>query len=292
MAAFHEWSPLYVYLNTTSAKNAKASVNYDLRYMGQTVAVLKGNKNHKHTLDTRNYEEKNKRDFGCDKHLASADWRGKEVAEFRDIFVKRKDPRQNSNNKCNQEHRLQSLLLTEFSKNKNKALRGIQPVSIGGARFPMPTPINASKHQKEEYCTGLTGGGIDILARTGKGGKATHLCVMELKDENTKREPPREVMGQALAYATFIHELLRSTCGSKWWNLFGFKGEVPKRLVLYAVCVMPSTDNDDKSFGGERLDFDGDIIELHYLYFSEDNKGLSEKYNRILIEPGDTSLGS
>jgi hypothetical protein len=54
--SFHEWSPLYVYLNTTSVKNAKASVNYELRYMGQTVAVLKGNNDHRHMVDTRNYE--------------------------------------------------------------------------------------------------------------------------------------------------------------------------------------------------------------------------------------------
>jgi len=135
----------------------------------------------------------------------------------------------------------------------------------------MPTYIKASNHKKPE--TGY--GHIDILARVGRG-KGTNLCIMELKDENNSKEPPGDVVKQALAYATFIRELLRSDCGKAWWRLFGFRGDLPEKLELYAACVMPISEFNDTSFGGLALPVDGDTIKLHYLYFQE------EKGNRKL----------
>lgn len=38
--SFRQWHPLTVYLNTTSAQNAKKTVGFELRYYGQTVARL------------------------------------------------------------------------------------------------------------------------------------------------------------------------------------------------------------------------------------------------------------
>ena len=130
------------------------------------------------------------------------------------------------------------------------------------------------------------GGGIDILTRTGAGGKATRLCIMELKDENKKSEPPKDAMKQAVAYATFIRELLRSDAGEDWWKLFEFGGKIPRSLELYAACVMPSNDNNDYcSFRDMELNItENDTIKLHYLYFTEKKDG------RITIEPGNTTL--
>lgn len=281
-SSFHEWSPLYVYMNISSAKSAKATINFELRYAGQTVADLIANEKTGHKLDTKKYADKNERDFGYGVKLSGVVWKSEDAKEFRRYFKDERDAGKDlPDKKPNEEHRLQSLLLTEFSKKRNKVIRHIKPVTIGGVRFPMPTPLSASNHKIVKYAN-YNGGGIDILTRTGTGGK-THLCIMELKDENERREPPEDAMKQAVAYTTFVRELLRSKSGSDWWRLFGFSGKIPETLELYATCAMPSGHENDYSFGNMELNIDNDMIKLHYLYFTEEN-------NKISIKPGDTSL--
>jgi hypothetical protein len=280
--SFREWSPLYIYLNISSAKTAQKSVNFELRYKGQTVAKLTGNIDEGHKLRTAGYDENNQKHFDCNICLKKAEWDGKDAAKFRSFFKHRTGVRRVDAARCNDEHRLESLVLTEFSKVKNKVIRNIKPVRFGSVRFPMPTPISASNHKALKY-SGTKGGGIDILARTGTGGKATYLCIMELKDENTKHEPPKDAMKQAVAYTTFIRELLCSDAGAAWWKLLGFGGKVPETLVLYAVCVMPSNCNNDYSFRDMELNIEEDTIKLHYLYFTEEN-------DRIRINPAETTL--
>jgi len=281
--SFRERPPLMVYLNITSAKTAKKSVNFELRYKGQTVAELTGNMDEGHKLSTEGYDENNQKHFGCNICLKKAEWDGKDAAKFRSFFKHRTGVRKVDAAKSNDEHRLESLLLTEFSKVKNKVIRNVKPVRFGSVRFPMPTPISASNHKDPQYGKRDKGGGIDILARTGTGGKATHLCIMELKYENTRREPPKDAMKQAVAYTTFIRELLRSDAGAAWWKLFGFGGKVPEPLVLYAACVMRSNLNNDYSFRDMELNIEEDTIKLHYLYFTEEN-------DRIKIKPDETTL--
>jgi hypothetical protein len=88
-STFREWSPLNVYLNISSAKKAKHSVGFELRYMGQTVARLTGNKDGKHKLGTtKELKETNKRDFRCEICLSSADWGGRDARQFRSFFKK------------------------------------------------------------------------------------------------------------------------------------------------------------------------------------------------------------
>lgn len=280
-SSFREWSPLKVYMNTTSAQNAKVNVNFELRYLGQTVAKLTGNKDKDHKLSTKGYEDKNDNYFGCEICLSAVDWRGKEAKDFRNFFKNKISDGNAVVNPSNEEHRLESLLLTEFSRKKEKELQYIKPVMIGGLRFPMPTPISASNHKAVKY-SGITGGGIDILTRTGTGGRATNLCIMELKDENIKSEPPKDAMKQAVAYSTFIRELLRSNAGEAWWKLFGFGGALPNPFVLYAACVMPSNTGNDYSFKDMELNIYDDIIKLHYMYFTEVNNK---------IKSVDTTLG-
>lgn len=278
---FREWSPLKLYLNVTNAKKAFKTCNFELRYLGQTVADLIFRDEPK--LDSKKYRKQNDRDFDCKMLLSMVDWKGNEAKMFRSHFKNREPVRNIGTSKRNEEHRIESLFLSEFSKSKDKTLRNIHPVRIAAKiRFPMPTPLSGSNPSKIEY-SGIKGGGIDILVRTGTGGKATNLCIMELKDENTKKEPPRKVIKQALIYATFIRELLRSNSGQDWWKLFGFSSNIPKKLVLFAACVMPSNENNDKSFAGMELDVNGDIIIPHYLYFNE------EKNNIMNI---DTSLNT
>jgi hypothetical protein len=216
-----------------------------------------------------------------------AEWTGASAKSFRNFF-KTRPPVRNAGGKGNQEHRIESLLLSEFEKksSKEKTLLGIQPVEIENVRFPMPTPLGASNHKALKY-SGVFGGGIDILARAGRNSGDAKLCIIELKDENRPEEPAREVIKQAVAYAAFIRELLRSNAGADWWKIFGFNGNLPKKLTLLAVCAMPSNDLDDYSFDKTEIEVDGDIIRLQYLYFSEcDNKitGINTSLNQWRIQ--------
>ena len=138
----------------------------------------------------------------------------------------------------------------------------------------MPTPLYPSAIKNIKYVKS-SGGGIDILSRIGKS-NTTKLCIMELKDENTTQEPPKKVILQGLAYATFIRELLRSESGQEWWKIFGFGGKLPRQLELYVVSVMPSrenTDENDRSFADVIIKTGEDSFHLDYIYFHEvDNK--------------------
>ncbi|MGN0039198.1 MAG: hypothetical protein ACI36Y_08740 [Coriobacteriales bacterium] len=145
------------------------------------------------------------------------------------------------------EHGMESWLLKNYSQksSEGKEVPNIQPVKIPGtpACFQMPTPLRASKAKDGagaiEYSKQY-GGGIDILARMGTG-RGTKLAVMELKDAFEPSEPPAKALKQAIAYATFIRELLRSDSGAEWWGIFGFGSDsVPESLDIRAVVVMPN----------------------------------------------------
>jgi len=272
---FNEWAPLYLYMNVTQAKG---TMEFSLRYLGQQVATLKV-RDGKTTVSTKSFDETNRRDFGCDFKLAGDEWNSKTSAVFRKHFSAQL-PRTLESRKRNEEHRIESALLTEFSKTNrtDKEFCNIQPVRIAKiARFQMPTPITASNPKKMKYSSGDSlGGGIDILCRVGSGGRS-NLCVMEVKDEYNANEPPSMAIKQALAYATFLRELLRSEHCEKWWHVFGFK-KPRKQIKLLVSCVMPApaSGEPDISFGNTTIPFDDDSTDcaiLHYMYFKEcDNK--------------------
>jgi len=268
---FREWAPLMLYLNVSNAKKAKQQLIFELRYLGQTVAQLR----YKTALllDTTGYDTLNQRDFGCTLSVHGELWDSPTAAAFRSFFKEREGKRK-PGGKSNEEHRLESLLLSEFSKATDKPLPFIQPVRVAKLRFPMPTPISASRHNELKY-SGPRGGGIDLFARMGKG-KGTSLAILELKDKNTAKEPPRDAVKQAIAYAVFIRELLRSEAGPAWWRLFGFGGSIPNRLKLIAACVMPAGQYDDESFGRMELAVEEDVLQLHYIYFTEDKDAITD----------------
>ena len=276
----NQWTPLKFYLNVTNAKKSKKITRFEARYLGQTVAELTSSINGV-TISTkpskeRDFEKNNLRDFGCNISLREAAWSGKEAAGFRAFFKNREPVRNNApDNKGNEEHRIESLLLTAFAQDKQKPLPNIKPITIGGFRFPMPTPISASKHGKTSYAKQF-GGGIDIFARTGTGGRATYLCVIEVKDENNPAEPPSHAIQQAIKYSVFIRELLRSSAGADWWKLFGFGGAIPIKLLIHAVCAMPDDKNADVSFAGQNLMIGNDVIQLNYIFFTEDNNEVTD----------------
>ncbi len=263
---FNEWAPLHLYMTISEAKN---KMIHRLRFLGQDVASLKI-ENDKITISTKSFEANNKRDFDCNKRLEDCKWKSQEAKEFRSHFS-HKQNRNKISKKRNEEHRLESLFLSEFSKKKSKEkiLCNIQPVKIAGiARFQMATPLSASNLKKMKYSNG--GGGIDILSRVGSG-KSTKLCIMEVKDENKPKEPPTKAIQQGLAYATFLRELLRSSSGENWWKIFGFGGKIPNKLEFNVACIMPFGNNKDVSFRGKTVKFKNDSFHFHYIYFQEKN---------------------
>jgi hypothetical protein len=266
---FHQWKPLYVYTSVSGAKGAK--LEYDLRFLGQSVATLKIKDDGKVLITSK--DKRNEKYFGIKTKLKGSDWAGEEAKCFRKEFSvalkKGKMPK-------SKEHRYENSLLVEFSKTdrNTKLLCNIQPVKLSKMFFQMPTPLTASKNDIE-YAK-YSGGGIDILSRVKHCNNKTYLCVMELKDENKSTEPPEKAMKQAIAYAVFIACLLRSKSGNDWYKLFGYKGNVPENLDIDVAVVMPYNKDRNNDFG-QALSVDGNTtLKLHALYTPEnwpDNEG-------------------
>jgi len=269
---FRQWAPLYLYMNITEAKS---SMKFQLRYRGQRVAEI-FRRGEKILISTSGLDEKNKRDFGCTITLSNVEWTSSEATGFRKHF--RSNPvRSGKSPKNNEEHRVESMLLSEFEKkaSSGKSVISIQPVKVAQiARFQMPTPFRGSDAKNIKYANS-NGGGIDILCRIGKG-KGTRLCVIEVKDENVASEPPTAAIKQALIYGTFIIELLRSKSGQVWWEIFGFSGKLPKAITLAIACAMPYSKTADASFEGHIVNLGNDRIELHSLFFDEHDNMISK----------------
>lgn len=273
---FREFPPLYFYISTANAKKAKRRLLLDVRYRGQSVAILKACQNDI-VFSTKDKEINNQKHFGCNIELNDISWSDKKACEFRKFF-KNKVSTRNNEVKSNDEHNIENLLLIEFSKRSryNKQITGIQPVKMCGCKFGMPTPISASNHNLLSY-SGPSGGSIDIFARTG-GGRNTYLTVIEVKDENKPKETPKDALKQAIQYAVFIRELLRSESGLNWYKTFGFKEtlqKLPDILTIRVACAMPD-DILDKSFARQTYSIENDKIECHYIYFKYDGKQLSD----------------
>lgn len=274
---FNRYAPLQFYISVSQAKASLATLTIDVRYLGQTVANLLSKQNGVF-ISTKSYAEVNKKYFGYNKVLEKNtpwhDRNDKRAAEFRAYF--KSEPPRLDGGKGNEEHNVESLLISEFEKESSdgKHLLGIQPMKYASKklRFSMPTPISASNHGKIRY-SGPYGGGVDILARTGRG-YDTRLCVIEVKDENVATEPPAAALEQAVAYAVFLRELLRSKAGDKWWRIFGYRRSLPHALTINASIAMPYDGaRHITDFANTRLPIGEDFIECHYIYFTRDDKG-------------------
>jgi hypothetical protein len=258
---FYERKPLYVYSNISRTKNAKNLVSFDLRYKGQSVASIEYRKNTLKLVTKKNTGKY----YGIEGGKV-LDWNSKEAEAFRGYF--KKLPCRNDEGKGNEEHRFESALLTELSKNdgNDKALKNIQPVRLIESRFQMRTPFKASKG-RPKYAE-HNGGCIDLLCRTKHGSKSV-INIFELKDEY---EDPIKVLHQAVIYSIFIHRLLRTPeAGSNsWWNLFGFNKspDVTRPLKINTVVAMPRDGKNDKVFANKEIVIEGGILQLHYFYFS------------------------
>lgn len=263
---FRVKSPFGLYISTGGAIQSPSrgkTVRFSLRYEGQDIATVSVNTdNGKVTLKEN---KNNNKYYGCDIIFDNKTngWNGEKAKKFRSHFKNYKTGKKN-----NIEHLMESLILSEMYRKKEKRFfRGIRPVMIADTRYSMTTPLKGSG-DGVQY-SGHCGGGIDLLTRTRKSDGRTYLNIMELKDENKISENPGKVIRQAIKYAAFIQQLLRSKSGKTWWEIFGFRGVMPDELTILATCVMPySEDNNDytiPSYGP--LVIDKDKIELHYLYY-------------------------
>ena len=283
--AFRVWKPMFSYLtiSKTMQKGKAKSATFDLRYQGQSIADLvvsekssENNQGYEVALQISEGKAKtNLRDFGfsmAENASGKPVWSLKDAAKFRAHF-KAEPVRTDAGNKKNREHQFESEILTDMRKKSaaGKILCNMQPVLLCGERFQMPTPLSASDARKDNIKYAEKGGGIDILARAGTCGANTNLCIIEVKDQNESKEPPQAAMKQAIAYTTFIWQLLRADAalGQKWWKMFGFSRDIPAQLTLFAVVAMPAKASDQKYPGAEIQLDQNDKIVLHYIDIDE-----------------------
>lgn len=288
--------PLFVY--TTVSNETKTNPKWYLRFMGQNVGILL-KKDNEILLCLRQKDYDNNRDAFKDDtfDIEPGDYRWDDCPEaikFRDFFKNYGGKK----HKKNHEHTVESAFLSDLEKKKgkNKKLKGIQPVEIRKKRFQMPTPLKASNLYKvtskellslDDYFkyAAQYGGGIDILARRRNKKQSvtqSFITVIELKDKQDKKEPPEKVMYQAIAYATFIHELIRSNAadGIGWYNLFldNKKRKIPDELVIKCVVAMPGLNVValDKELGKNNLNvlmpFNNSKDKLELLFINLDDK--------------------
>lgn len=250
----------------TSISKAMNGLEYDIRFKGQSLGCVRVKENNVLFYPGEKYDWFENQGLSFPKIEKGADWNSKEVSEYRSILknndstLKPKSP----------EHEVENKLLYEFHKQsgENKSLTGIQPVILAGNFFQMPTPFKASSHDPEY--SGSGGGGIDILARIEHSKHDCRLCIMEVKDETNTSEPQSVVIQQALTYATFIANLLRSESKEIWWSLFGFKSNLPEHLHIDVVSLMPEKQVADGHVDSEYV-LEGLDCTLHTysLYFDE-----------------------
>ena len=303
-AKFRVWKPLCLYMSVSAAMNQCTSRTtvFELRFHGQSVATL-----HVPTKgageDIRLNVKKSDAVYKALQSAQMADaaqrlaayandtkilWHDSKAQDFRKIYAELEKALQtNANVKMigQPEHEMESELLQNYGLKTSggKEICDIQPIKMGDidAHFQMPTPISASKARRgAKYITyaAQRGGGIDILVRMNRSRGAT-LGVLELKDEP---EPPEKAICQAIAYAVFLRELLRSASGDEWWKFFGFSGSLPKKLRLKAVIVMPNPDKPsgktaNTKFAKMELPIGNDIIKTGYIYRDNPRTGMPAK---------------
>lgn len=282
--------PLVAYTSISKVTSNGKTTNYDLRFAGQSVGEIRVNKeDDKVYLHVSKDQAKRAMKFGFkeSKELEKAKWHSKDAINFRSFYSTKK-----STDKIkvhSKEHRIESFLLKEFSKNssENKKLCYIQPVKLGGNFFfQQATPLQASDHKPS--FSGATGGGIDILARvTHRDGKS-RIAIIELKDENKRSESQMDVMTQALIYATFIAYLLRSESGRDWYNIFreNFKEEkdVPKEIELDVVTLMPEGTSEEGDLADIPIPEVNATLHLYTLYYTKDANGNPDSFSGTLIK--------
>ena len=216
--------PLHRYLAIGQAKKSSGAVEFDLRYLGQSVGQVRVADGQPPKLTVSEATSKNSERFDYKLgQISKDDWKtGEKAAQFRAFYkglLKRTDirPRQ-------PEHMVESALFSELEKltSDTKQLKLIQPISYEGIRLHMKTALAASGSHSGVCEVAKPGGGgdIDVFCRR-KCNNHSRLTVIEVKDKNEPGETFHLAIKQAIAYAVFIRELVRSESGQDWMELWG-----------------------------------------------------------------------
>lgn len=304
--------PFYAYSSIGKAKrNSKASI-YDLRVCGHSVGTISAKVNKLKEREVHLSVSKRKintikkyflpiddkrldnlvEKCGDKKGGIKIDW-VKDSAN-RERFLKLFLNNNFASKKLfSEEHRIENLLLSEFSNKKCKKIIGnIQPIKLGHSFFQLTTPISASNHQPTFSMSknGASGGGIDILARIShkKNNRDSRIAVIELKDENNSTEPAKDVMFQALSYATFIAYLLkyREDLGEKWWKIFKHnKGsKLPAEIIIDVVILMPKGNLEEGSLDSINIPEIHATLKPYTLYYEIDKNRLISGFSGTLYD--------
>ncbi len=262
--------PLQRYITIGEAKKLGGALDFDLRYLGQSVGRVRG-EGQSPKLIVSEQTAKKSEIFGYTLGaVEKEDWQtGNKAVQFRafyKVLLEHTDtfPR-------HQECMVESALFSELGKptGDTKQLKFIQPISYGGVRLHMKTALNASDSANNicEVAGPGAGGDIDLFCRR-RCGNRNRLTVIEVKDENISQETFHLAIKQAIAYAVFIRELARSESGRDWMELWGL-GNQPweKGFTINAVAAMPIGETSDFGFARHTLTLGQDKIELHYLAF-------------------------
>jgi len=316
---FQVKKPLLVYSSIGKVKCDSSTTEYDLRFAGQSVGLVKVDCSGEVSLtvsESQAKRAKEKFNFVESESFDGVGWEKDEAIAFRRFYLNNESSKKIAIK--SQEHRIESEMLKEFSKRtrkEDKKLCNIQPVRLGGKFFQLTTPLKGSTHIPTISLTpqrnGATGGGIDILARVKHSARDSRLAIIELKDENRKDESQEVAMYQALIYATFIAGLLRSKSGKYWRYIFRDRekrhnelrdvndfsdfskikdmlSEVPDTLDLDVVTLMPKPQICEYSQEGDLSDVKIDdlnvTLHLYTLYYETDAKGNPISFSGTLKE--------
>ena len=267
---FHKSPNLNLYTCISDIKNKRINI----RYKGQSVGYIK--KDDKLKLQV-NKTQKKRFNLEDKLHLEeelNCDWDSPEATKFRKYFS------QDIESKGQIEHRFESMLIEEFAKksSKDKELCNIQPVRVyNQLAFQMTTALKASD-KEIRMATNARAGGIDILSRV-KHGVETNLCVIELKKDVLKDDKHADIVrAQGLAYAVFLRELLRSSCGEEWYKIFGYSGKIPEKLIINVCIAMPEGEYKPK-VEPKDIKIGNDILSFKSLFFETKETITSIKTN-------------
>ena len=219
------------------------------KYQGQPIALIIITKDTT-LITTEDYEETNKKIYGCDIKLDQADLKKVETLRFLNYFNKDLTPK----GKINEQAHTQAMLLSEFAKTSSvgKLLLGCQPVKYSNLYYPIPIILNP----KEEH------GYIDLLTRT----KVRKLTLVETL---TETQTPETVLANATSKAIFLLNLLHSEQGQQWYKILGFHGRVTPHLTIKICLAVPkSLKTKAKEFEPFELRANTDSIEYHYMTYT------------------------
>jgi len=223
---------------------ATRKMSISLRFKGTRIAELNIKKDKVLLISTKGFENANKY-FGCTeatKILNNTNWNDdtRKASNFRSFY------KHCTKESYKVEHEIESLL-----KDRGFVKHAIVQIAKK-YNFQFPTPLGASKSSNSEnkiktkkiLYSGKNGGGIDILARD----RSKNLCVIELKQVGTK-DSLEMVLGQALAYATFLRQLLKSHIRQDWYEILGINRKIPDKLKIKVISLM-----DEESINKEDLE--------------------------------------